>query len=122
MIANLYCAGLEEESIERALEYVAIAESDLQSEMATMGTLFLSGGEIDFAMYSDAKVFLHKCIEKTEFMNGEAMEQLVDSFVCCAEIVQAESGFTGVLSNSESLQIQPYVHALAFAFHKLLSN
>ena len=62
--------------------------------MSEIGTLYLNG-EIDFAMHSDAKTFLLRHIKKTEFMTADLFAQLVDSVVCCAEIVQAESGFTG---------------------------
>lgn len=114
-------ARFEEKTIERALECVAIAEADLQSEMTDVGTLFLAGGEIDFAMHSDAKTFFLQHIKETEFMTPEVMKQLIDSFVCCAEIVQSESGCTGVLSDAEVLQMQPFIHALAFSLHKLLN-
>lgn len=122
MNTNTDYARLDDESIENAVQYVAIAESDLQSEMADLGTLFSICGKIDFAMHCDARVFLNKCITKTEFMTSEVMAQLVDSFVCCAEIVQAESGFTGVLSDAEARQMQPFIHALACALHKLLKQ
>ena len=113
--------ALDDESIENALQCVAIAESDLQSEMSEIGTLFLAGGEIDFAMHSDAKTFLLQHIKKPEFMTADVFAQLVDSVVCCAEIVQAESGFTGVVSDAEALQMQPFIHAVAFAHHRLLT-